>query len=313
MGVAGLIAVTPRSLSEAGHPSLARLEAAGYEVVFPAPGRTPTLAELEAVLPRCAGYLAGVEQVPSALLEQCPGLRVISRNGVGVDNVDLDTAARLGITVVPALGANSQGVAELALALAFGAARMIPWSDARLKSERWERTRGVELSGRTLGIVGLGQIGRRVAAMAAGIGMRVIGQDAYPDRGWTPPPGFEWVGIESLIAGSDVISLHAPGGDRPLLGRAELGRMRPGAILVNTARASLVDQAAVIDALDSGHLRAYCIDAHESEPPADYTLVHHERVIATPHVGGFTEESVERASAAAVDGLLRALSGDAGD
>jgi D-3-phosphoglycerate dehydrogenase len=310
MPSAGLIAVTPRSLSEAGHPSLGRLEAAGFQLVFPAPGRTPTATELEAVLPRCIGYLAGVEPVPAGLLQQCPGLRVISRNGVGVDNVDLDAASQLGIAVVPALGANSQGVAELALALAFAAARMIPWSDARLKTERWQRIRGIELAGRTLGVIGLGQIGRRVAAMAAGIGMRVIGQDACPDQAWRAPAGFEWTGIEAVLAESDVVSLHAPGGPRPLVGRSELARMRAGTILVNTARASLVDPAAVLDALDSGQLHAYCIDAHDTEPPTDFTLIGHERVIATPHVGGLTEESVDRASAAAVEGLLRALSAD---
>jgi len=307
MTTSGLIAVTPRSLSESGHPSLARLEAAGFQLVYPAPGRTPTAAELEAVVPDCVGYLAGVEPVPASLLERCRGLKVITRNGVGVDNIDLEAASRLGIEVLPARGVNSQGVAELALALAFAAARMLPWSDARLKSGRWDRSKGIELAGRTLGIVGVGQIGRRVASMAAGIGMRVVGQDSYPDPSWAAPEGFEWETLETVLAVSDVITLHAPAGDRPLIGTAELEVIRPGAILINTARARLVDQLAVAAALDRGQLRAYCVDAHDPEPPTDFDLICHERVIATPHIGGLTDESIERASSAAVDGLLRVL------
>jgi D-3-phosphoglycerate dehydrogenase len=307
MTTLGLIAVTPRSLSEAGHPSLARLEAAGFQLVYPAPGRTPTAAELEAVVPDCVGYLAGVEPVPASLLERCRCLKVITRNGVGVDNIDLEAAARLGIEVLPARGVNSQGVAELALALALAAARMLPWSDARLKSGRWDRSKGIELAGRTLGIVGVGQIGRRVATMAAGIGMRVVGQDSYPDPSWDAPKGFEWETLETVLAVSDVITLHAPAGDRPLIGTAELEVIRTGAILINTARAQLVDQIAVVAALDRGQLRAYCVDAHDPEPPTDFDLIGHERVIATPHIGGLTDESIERASSAAVDGLLRVL------
>ena len=200
MTTSRLIAVTPRSLSESGHPSLDRLEAAGFQLVYPAPGRTPTAAELEAVVPECVGYLAGVEPVPASLLERCRDLRVITRNGVGVDNVDLEAAARLGIEVLPARGVNSQGVAELTLALAFAAARMLPWSDARLKSGRWDRSKGIELAGRTMGIVGVGQIGRRVATMAAGIGMRVVGQDSYPDPGWDAPASFEWTNLDTVLA-----------------------------------------------------------------------------------------------------------------
>ncbi len=250
MPTSGRIAVTPRSLSEAGHPSLERLESAGFELVYPAAGRTPTTAELEASLPGCVGYLAGVEPITADLLQRCTSLRVITRNGVGVDNIDLDAAGRLGIQVLPALGANSQGVAELAIAFALAAARMLPWSDARLKAERWERSKGAELCGRTFGVVGVGQIGRRVATMAAGLGMRVLGQDSYPDAHWDSPSGFGWASFEELLANSDVVSLHAPAGDRPLIGATELVTMRAGSILINTARARLVDQGSVLAALD---------------------------------------------------------------
>ena len=301
------VAVTPRSLSTGRHPALERLQRHGFELVFPAPGRTPTVGELLAELPGCVGYLAGVEPITAEVLRGAPDLRVIARNGVGLNNVDLAAAGERGIRVLPAVGANSQGVAELALALAFAGVRRIPWSDARLKGGEWSRSTGLELAGRTMGIVGVGQIGRRLAAMAAGIGMNVVGYDAFPDAEWTAPARFEWASLERVLADADVLSLHAPPGDRPLLDSARLALVRPGAVLVNTARAELVDDHAVLHALDRNQLSAYAIDAFASEPPTDLRLVVHEKVIATPHIGGFTQESVARAGEGAVDAILSVL------
>ncbi|GGO08725.1 oxidoreductase [Microbispora rosea subsp. aerata] len=305
--IRGRVAVTPRSLSAAGHPALARLREAGYEVVFPAPGRTPTHAELMAVLPGCSGYLAGVEPITRELLRACPGLRVIARNGVGVDSIDVDAARELGIDLRVAAGANAQGVAELAIALTLAAFRQIPWSDARLKRGGWERRRGVEAQGRTLGVVGLGNIGRRVAELAIGLGMRVAGHDAYA----AAPPGlgdgFRFCSLEEVAASADAITLHVPPAPVPLVDEAFLRSMRPGAVLVNTARAELVDEEAIVRALDEGRLAAYATDVFRAEPPADLRLVGHDRVIATPHVGGFTGESIDRATSAAVDNILSVL------
>jgi D-3-phosphoglycerate dehydrogenase len=301
------VAVTPRSLSSHGHPALDRLVQHGFELVYPARGRTPTPLELREALPTCDAYLAGVEPIPAELLRASPRLRVIARNGVGVNNIDLDAAAELGIAVVPAVGANSQGVAELAVALMFAGARHIPSSDGHLKSGEWARSAGLELAGRTLGVVGVGQIGRRVATMATGIGMRVLGYDAYIDHTWPPPASFEWSELDALFARSDVISLHAPPAATPLVDARRLSLVKPRTVLVNTARAELVDDDAVLDALNSDRLSSYAVDAFVTEPPTDLRLVRHPRVIATPHVGGFTTESVERATTAAVDAILTAL------
>lgn len=305
--VGGRVAVTPRSLSANGHPALDRLAQHGMDVVFPAPGRMPSAERLREVLPLCDAYLAGVEPISGDLLRECPRLKVIARNGVGVDNIDVVAAAELGIRVTPALGANSQSVAELAMALMFASARQIPWADGHLKAGEWVRPTGLELSGRTLGVVGVGQIGRRVSAMAAGIGMRVLGFDAKPDTRWPAPQGFAWAELDELLAASEVVTLHSPPGVVPLLNEDRLAALPQGAVLVNTARAELVDETVVLDALDSGHLRAYAVDAFATEPPTDLRLVRHERVIATPHVGGFTAESVERATTQAVDAILAAL------
>ncbi|WP_264067604.1 NAD(P)-dependent oxidoreductase [Mycolicibacterium komossense] len=299
--------MTPRSLSTGRHPALERLQQHGFELVFPAPARTPTTQELLTELPTCVAYLAGVEPISGEVLRSAPQLRVIARNGVGVNNIDLVAARELGVEVLPAVGANSQGVAELALALAFAGVRRIPWSDARLKAGDWSRSAGVELSGRTMGIIGVGQVGRRLATMAAGIGMNVIGYDAFPDPRWTPPARFRWSTIDQVLAAADVLSLHAPPGDKPLLDSARLARMPKAALLINTARAELVDEDAVLAALNEDHLTAYAVDAFSTEPPNDLRLVGHEKVIATPHVGGFTQESVGRASESAVDAILSVL------
>jgi D-3-phosphoglycerate dehydrogenase len=302
----GRVAVTPRSLS-LGHPALTRLEEAGLQVVFPAPGRTPTPGELAATIPGCVGWLAGVEPVTRELLEASPLLRVVARNGVGVDNVDLDAAADGGIAVRPAVGANARGVAELAIGLLLAAARQIPWGDAHLKTKQWERRRGVELAGRTLGVVGLGNIGRTVAELASAFGMEVLGHDPYPPTGWTPPQRFRWASLDDLAAASDMVSLHVPATGAPIVDVAFLGRMRPGGVLVNTARAELVDESAVLAALDDGTLSAYAVDAFTTEPPLDWTLAGDDRVVATPHIGGYTAESVERAGEAAVEAILEVL------
>lgn len=303
----GKIAVTPRSLSRSGHPALQALADAGYEVIFPTPGKQPTPDELRAFLPSCVGYLAGVEPIPADVLAVCPHLKVISRNGVGVDNVDLAAAAALGIAVEKAAGANARGVAELAISLMLAGLRHVPWSDQQLKQGAWARREGIEVCGRTLGVVGCGQIGRHVAQMALGLGMHILGYDPDPDPWFWPEGNFSYADLNTLLCQSDVVSLHCPPAARPLIDAAALERMKPGVYLVNTARAALVDEAAVLQALQSGRLRGFATDVFDREPPALTPLLSHERVIITPHAGGLTEESIERATEAAVKNLLKVL------
>lgn len=304
------IAVTPRSLSQGGHPALAALEAAGYELLFPTPGRQPTAEEQLRFLPSCTGYLAGVEPISREVLAAAPKLRVISRNGVGVDSIDLAAAAEQGVVVETTAGANAQGVAELAITLMLSGLRQVPCLDAALKGDRWERRLGREAEGRTLGVVGCGQIGRRVTGLALGLGLSVRGFDAAPDPSFRPAGDFAWTNLEDLLARSEVVTLHCPPARRPLIDATAIDTMRTGAYLVNTARSSLVDDGAVLGALLSGRLAGYATDVFDREPPAPHQeLTHHPRVISTPHIGGHTVESVDRAAGAAVENLLRVLSG----
>lgn len=297
------ILVTPRSLTKGGHPSLDRLRAAGYEVSFCAAGKSPTEEDLVALLPGCVGWLAGVESVTVRPLEAARDLKVISRNGTGVDNIDLATAQRLGIRIRRAEGANARGVAELAIGLMLALARTIPASDRAIKDGHWERQTGFELEGKTLGVVGAGRIGRLVAKMAAGLDMRVVAHDVVPVAGLAMLP------LEAVLAVADVISLHCP--PRPdgcaVMDATALARMKRGALLVNTARAGLLDEAAVLAALESGQLGGLASDVLEGEPPVNRRLAEHPCVIVTPHAGALTCESVDRAVSIAVDNLLDEL------
>lgn len=307
------IIITPRSLSKGGHPFLERIKAAGYGLSFPSPGAQPSEAQLEAVMADAVGWIAGVEKIGAGLLAKAPRLRVISRNGTGVDNVDLAAAEARGIRVLRAEGANARGVAELAFGHILAAARGICAADAALKAGAWTRSKGFELEGRTLGLVGCGKIGRLVARFALAFDMRVLAYDPYPDAHFAPSPSFSWTGLAEVLAGAQVISLHcppAPGG-APLIGTRELASLRRGVVLVNTARGSLVDQAAIAAALASGAVAAYTVDAFDEEPPKDLSLAQNPRVIATPHIGGFTDESIDRATEVAVDNLLAALGSEA--
>lgn len=303
------VLVTPRSVTKAGHPSLRRLEAAGYEVRFCTPGAQPGEEELIRLLPGCVGYLAGVEKVTARVLDAAGALRVISRNGTGIDNVDLAAAERKRIKVCRAESANARGVAELTLALIFALARSIPASDRRIKAGGWERRLGVELAGRTLGVVGCGAIGRQVAGLGRAIGMRVIGFDIAPDPELARAGGVEFKPFDALLAESDVVTLHVPGGAGrgPLIDSTAVSRFKPGVLLVNTARHELLDSRAVMGGLERGVIAGVGLDVFETEPPAMNELLSHDRVICTPHVGGYTAESVDRVMGIAVENLLAVL------
>jgi len=236
-----------------------------------------------------------VEEISARVLDASTELRVISRNGIRICRAE---------------GANAQGVAELTMAHILAAVRSVPFCDQAMKRQAWQRRKGIELEGRTLGIIGCGKIGQRVSRFALAFGMRVVAFDPYPDDAFTPGEAFGYASFDEVMAQADILSLHCPANSdgTPLIGPDALERMKTGAFIVNTARGSLLEADAVLDALDSGKLAGVTLDAFDSEPPSDWRLVMHERVVATPHIGGYTEESVDRAVGAAVANLLDALS-----
>ena len=283
----------------------------GFEIVFSTPGSMPQEDELIRLLPGCVGYLAGVEQITAAVLETAADLKVISRNGTGINAIDLQAAQRLNIEIMRAEGANARGVAELTLGMILGLIRSIPFSDAHMKREVWERRKGLELQERTLGLIGCGKIGQLVSQMALAFGMDVLAYDAFPDQQFAPGPNFHFEALEKVLANSDIISFHCPeqADGRPILDRDRLSRLKSGAFVVNTARASLIDEAGVLEGLIEGRIAGLALDVYDREPPDTGSLLTHDRVIATPHIGGYTAESVSRATLAAVENLLKYLKG----
>lgn len=305
----GRILVTPRSLSNGGHPAMQPLLDAGFELVCPAPGATPTEAQLIAAIPDCLGWLCGVERVSSAVIENAPALRVISRNGTGVDNLPMLTLDQRGIAVTRAEGANARSVAELALTLALAGLRHVVPTHQGMKQGDWPRRIGREMAGARVGVVGLGAIGASFARFCLALGAQVHGFDPFAPADQIVDAAFRRTDLAGALEAMDVVSLHAPmpADGQALIGADLLARMAPGAVLVNTARAGLVDEAALLAALGAGHIGTYATDVFDTEPPQPSALLAHPRVILTSHIGGFTTESVERATAAAVANLLKAL------
>lgn len=307
MTASGRILVTPRSLTTAGLTQVAALDPLrerGYELIGSPPGRLPTDQELLELLPGCVGWLAGVEPIDEHVLAAATTLRVISRNGAGTDAIDLDAARRAGIRVERAAGANAQGVAELILVLVLCALRQIVPSAAAVRTGAWDRRLGAEIADREVGVIGIGEVGQRTAAAFAALGAGVRGFDPFPVR--SPVP---LVDLATLLATSDVISLSCPppADGRPIIDVDRLRTVPVGTVLVNTARATLVDDDAVLAALDAGRLAYYAVDVFDREPPTPSPLLHHPQVIATPHIGAYTSSSVRRATILAVDNLLSAL------
>ena len=303
------ILVTPRSVTRDGHPALQRLSDSGYEVLFSSPGKQPEEEALMQLLPGCVGYLCGVEKVTGRVLREARELRVISRNGTGVDNIDMVVAQALGIRILRTEGANARGVAELTMALIVGLVRSIPFLDRCIKQGEWERRMGIELAGRTLGLIGCGKVGKLVAKLALAFDLKILAFDPEPDPHFQPSAAFSYVPLDQIWSSADIISLHCPadGEGCPLIDTDTITRMKKGVYLVNTARASLLNEAAVLSGLESGQVSGVAVDVFDEEPPRDLQFISHSRVIGTPHIGGFTVESVDRAVSAAVDNLLQEL------
>jgi len=275
----------------------------GLEVLQKAPGLSVDYrpgcspAELlEAIADAEGLVIRSGTRVSAAVIDAAPKLRVIGRAGIGVDNVDVAKATAHGIVVVNTPEGNNVTTAEHAIALLVSLARFVPQATASMKAGRWEKNKftGLELYNRTLGVIGLGNIGRIVAQRAQGLGMRIVAYDPHIHQDVGAKLDVELVPLDELLSRADAITVHVPRTKETtgLVGREALRKARRGVLVVNAARGGIVDEAALLDALESGQVGGAALDVFEQEPPPrDHPLVAHERVICTPHLGASTEQA----------------------
>lgn len=250
--------------------------------------------ELIRVLDGAVALIAGSEPLTRRVLAACPELRVIARAGVGFDAVDVAACDELGIVLTTAPGCNHDSVAEHTFALLLGLARDFPRQDVAVRRGAWVRQALPRVQGSTLGLVGLGRIGRAVAWRGVGLGMKVLAFEPHADAAFCKQWNVELVGLDDLLGRSDYVSLHCPSTaeSRHLINAERLAKMKPGSVLINTARGPLVDEAALVAALKSGHLRGAGLDVFETEPlPTTSPLVAMENVLLAGHVAGLDNES----------------------
>lgn len=233
-------------------------------------------------------------KVTRKVIEAASGLEIIVRAGIGLDNIDVGAAKEKGIKVANTPAATTISVAELTLGLMLGAVRQLGRANLSLKEHKWEKKAlsGTELHGKTLGIIGGGRIGLAVAERALAFGMKILIYDVVRVE---TKLNVSQVEMEDLLSRSDIITLHTPKQAEPLLGREEFQKMKDGVILVNAARGGVVDEAALLEALNSGKVRTAAVDVFEREPPTDFALIDHPNVMASPHIGAAAKEGQKRA------------------
>ncbi|MFQ6012720.1 MAG: hydroxyacid dehydrogenase [Thermoplasmata archaeon] len=240
-------------------------------------------------------------------------LRVVGRAGVGVDNIDLEAATERGVAVVNAPAGSTRSVAELAVGLMLSLARHIPEADRSTKAGGWEkaRLRGHELAGKVLGLVGLGRIGRLVARICRGLDMEALAFDPYLEPEIARKAGIRLTTLEEVLERGDFVSVHAALTEetRHMISRGELARMKPTAYLVNAARGAIVDEEALVAALQGGQIAGAGLDVYEREPPATSPLLALENVVLTPHIGAATVEAQRRTGLLTVEQVMKALAG----
>ena len=292
------VLITPRSFRESGETPFRILREKGYELVENTTGKT---LDEERMMELCAdveGLIVGIDPVTRKVLEHAPKLRAISKYGAGLDNIDLAAAAERGVQVRAAVGTNARSVAELAIALTFAMARNLVPAATTTRSGGWGRVRGVELQGRTMGILGLGSIGREVARMAHGLGMSVMAYDPVvePGASFLSEFGTVLAGRDEVVKRADFLSLHLPLLDatKHTIDAGTLAMMKPTAVLINTARGELVDEEALYEALSNHRLGGAASDVFSKEPPGEHPLLKLDTFVLTPHIGAYTLEANRR-------------------
>ncbi|WP_433497990.1 phosphoglycerate dehydrogenase [Sphaerimonospora sp. CA-214678] len=281
------------------------LSDAGIEVRYATRADQANVADVDAII-------AGTEPIGEEVIQVAPRLRVISRTGVGYDNIDVEAATRRGIAVCATPGVNRRSVAEFTLALMLNVARQIPANSQALRSGAWKQDSGIELYGKTIGIVGFGAVGQTVSDLCGAFGMTVIATDPNVDEAVFAKHGADQRDLATLLAESDIVTLHLALNDdtRNIIDAKALNLMKPGAYLINAARGSMVDELALAEALNSGRLSGAALDTFAQEPlPASSPLLAVPNLVVTPHLAGSTVEGRHRSGLMAARSVIESING----
>jgi D-3-phosphoglycerate dehydrogenase len=308
------VVITARSFGEGSDEPFRILRDAGYKFFKNKCGKPLTAGELAPLVEDADALIPGNDIVNEQVINLSKRLKVISRYGVGYDNIDLNAARRRGIVVTNTPNTNDNSVADLAFALILSLARNIPSINNIVKNGEWKRILGTEVWGKTLGIIGLGRIGKGVALRAKGFNMNILCCERFPDYGFAKENGIKYCSLQEVLSESDFISVHVPllPDTRHFINREAFSIMKPGAYLVNTARGGVIDEAALYEALSSKRIAGAALDVTGKEPPKGSPLLELDNIIITSHIGGYTYDAVKNMGVAAARNVVLVLSGKPG-
>jgi D-3-phosphoglycerate dehydrogenase / 2-oxoglutarate reductase len=302
------ILVSPSSFGQISSEPINILKANGFDVIINPFGRKLTTDEVVTIATNCVGIVAGVESLTKEVIEQLPLLKCISRVGVGMDTVDLEYARKQGVTVVNTPDGPTRSVSELTLGMTLSLLRKIPQADAGVKNLSWEKQIGNLLYGKTIGVIGLGRIGKMVSKIFSSLGNTVIGYDLNPDKVWAAINGIKIKPFDEVINTADILTLHIPGNknSKPVMGYEELKSMKEKSFIINISRGNVVDESSLYELLVSKHIAGAGVDVF-SEEPYKGPLCELNNVVLTPHIGSYAAEGKLQMEIDAVNNMIQVL------
>jgi D-3-phosphoglycerate dehydrogenase len=305
------VLITPRSFEHIKDKFLELLKDAEIEVVMNPYGRVIKEDEMMELVKDMDGIIVGIDLITKRVIDNASKLKVISKYGVGVDNIDLESAKERNIVVTNTPNANSNAVAELTVGLIISVLRNIPLSDRRVREKKWDRFIGYELYGKTLGVIGTGSIGKRVIKLLRGFDLNILCYDKFPDYEWAEKENVKYVNFDELLKRSDIITIHIPLTEetRHLISERELSLMKRTAIIINTSRGGIINERDLYKFLKEGRIYGAGLDVLEDEPPQNSPLIELDNVVITSHIGSHTQESIENMAFMAIDNLISVLKG----
>lgn len=303
------ILVTPRSFSQNSQEPREILLKYGFEIITNPYGRIMTMDEIKELVKDVDGVILGVDPFGKEVMENAENLKVISRYGVGLDNIDMEYAKSKGITVHRTVGANSNAVADYAFGLMMDVSRKISFIDRQCRAGDWKKIKTTEMWNKTIGILGLGAIGKGVAKRASGFNMKVLAYDVFKDEEYAKAHDITYVDLNTLLSESDFISLHLPltSDTKDLISYREFNQMKNSAIIVNTARGGVMNEEALYDALKNNKIYGAGIDVFEKEPPENKAFIDLDNIILGSHCAASSLEAIDNMSMLAVENLIKEL------